>query len=207
MDPRKQMIEDIRVRYGFDAPDVFSAMLQVPREEFVSKKDRRFAYKDGPIPIGEGQTISQPFTVAFMTSLLNLRGQEKVLEIGTGSGYQAAVLSHLAKEVYSVEIIDSLAKKARSRLKRLNYKNVSVKKGKGEEGWKQKAPFDAIMITAGVSKKVPEKLFKQLKTGGILVAPVGLGHDKVMTKYIMAKSGKFKEEKHGIFNFVPFIEK
>jgi len=200
------MIEEIRVRYGLDAPGVLSAMLQVPREEFVSKRDKRFAYKDGPIPISEGQTISQPFTVAFMTSLLDLGGDEKVLEIGTGSGYQAAVLSCLAKNVYTIEIIDKLAKKARKTLKRLGYKNVLVKMGSGMAGWSERAPFDAIMITAGVSKKVPEKIFKQLKRGGVLVAPVGKGHDKIMTKYIKDKKGKLKEEKHGIFHFVPFIE-
>ena len=204
MDPRARMIEDIRKSYNLDAPRVLLAMSKIPREEFVPLKYRHQAYDDGPILIGHGQTISQPYTVAFMTNLLNLKGDEKVLEIGTGSGYQAAILSLLAKEVLTIERIDALAREARKRLKKLGYRNVEVKTGSGEYGWKDEAPFGAILITAGM-EWIPEELFRQLGDGGVLVAPVGGGMDKVMTKY--TKMGKkIKKKEFGIFHFVPFVE-
>ena len=199
------MIWEIKTRYDLDSPKVFSAMLQVPREEFVSKKYRRLAYEDSPVSIGCDQTMSQPYTVAFMTDLLNLKGKEKVLEIGTGSGYQAAILSLLAKEVFTIEIIEDLARKASKRLTKLGFKNVYTKTGTGEIGWVEKAPFDAILVTAGIESKVPQALFEQLGEGGILIAPVGEGNDKMMTKFIKGKDGKIKKEKHGIFHFVPFV--
>lgn len=205
MNERERMVDVIKERYGLDASKVFSAMLQVPREKFVAKKYRVIAYNDNAVPIEHGQTMSQPYTVAFMTGLLNLDGHERVLEIGTGSGYQAAVLSHLAKEVYTIEIIRQLADRARKRLKKLGYKNVFVKKGSGEWGWREKAPFDAIIITAGISRDLPSDLVDQLKEGGVLVAPMGGGHDKTMTKFIKGEKGKLKKEKHGIFTFVPFV--
>src|SRR3989344_8902327 len=160
MNPRQRMVGEIRKKYLLSAPRVFSAMLKVPREEFVPSQYRESAYEDGPISIGHGQTISQPYTVAFMTNLLNLKGDEKVLEIGTGSGYQAAILSLLAKKVYTIEIIEELAEKAQKTLKKLGYKNVEVRAGSGEWGWKEEAPFDAILITAGV-EKVPLELFEE----------------------------------------------
>lgn len=200
-----EMIREIKRRYSFNSPRVFAAMLRVPREKFVSPQYQSQAYEDCPISIGYGQTISQPYTVAFMTDLLQLKGQEKVLEIGTGSGYQAAVLALLAKKVYSVEIIPELANQARERLKRLGYQNVEVRIARGEIGWKQKAPFDAILVTAGM-ESVPKALFEQLKEGGVLVAPVGKGVDKEMTRYSKKSKSKFKEEKFGIFHFVPFVE-
>ena len=205
MNKQEEMVSVIREEYGLNSPSVFSAMLVVPREKFAPKKYRNIAYDDGPVPIGMGQTMSQPYTVAFMTGLLNLDGHERVLEIGTGSGYQAAVLSHLAKEVYTIEIIRQLADRARKRLKKLGYKNVFVKKGSGEWGWREKAPFDAIIITAGISRDLPSDLVDQLKEGGILVAPMGRGHNKTMTKFIKRENGKLKKEKHGIFTFVPFV--
>ena len=223
MDERKEMIALLRERYGLNSPDVFSAMLKVPREKFVDKKYRDTAYRDGPVPIAQGQTMSQPYTVAFMTDLLlggdephsvkqSLRLRQKasrgkrVLEIGTGSGYQAAVLSHLAKKVFTVEIIRQLADRAKKRLKKLGYKNVHVKSGSGEWGWKEHAPFDAILITAGIEKETPQTLLDQLKDGGVLVAPIGKGPDKVMTKFRKIKGGKIKKSKHGIFHFVPFVK-
>lgn len=199
------MIWEIKTRYDFNSPKVFSAMLQVPREEFVSKKNRYMAYKDGPVSIGYNQTMSQPYTVAFMADLLNLKGKEKVFEIGTGSGYQAAILSLLAKEVFTIEIIKDLARKAQKKLTKLNFNNVHTKAETGEIGWPEKAPFDAILITAALENKVPKTLFDQLKTGGVLVAPIGKGDDKMMTKFIKGKEGKIKKEEHGIFHFVPFI--
>lgn len=207
MNSREKMIWEIRTRYGLDSPKVFSAMLQVPREEFVPKKYRRLAYEDSPVSIGHNQTMSQPYTVAFMTDLLNLKGKEKVLEIGTGSGYQAAILSFLAEEVFTIEIIKDLSRKAQKKLAKLNYKNVHTKTETGEIGWPEKAPFDAILVTAALESKVPKALFDQLKMDGVLVAPIGKGNDKMMTKYIKRKSGKIEKEKHGIFHFVPFIEK
>ncbi len=203
------MILEIKEKYNLDAPKVFSALLSVPREKFVPTQYRHLAYKDMPISIGFGQTISQPYTVAFMTNLLNLKGREKVLEIGTGSGYQAAVLSKLAGKVYTIEIIPALAERARKTLEKLKYKNIEIKEGSGEFGWKEKAPFDAILVTAGI-EKVPPALFEQLKEGGVLVAPVGRGWDKKMTKYTkIMKRGKeeIEEKEYGIFHFVPFVEK
>lgn len=201
------MIWEIKDKYGLDSPRVFSAMLQIPREKFASKKYKHIAYDDRPVSIGHGQTMSQPYTVAFMTDLLDLQGKEKVLEIGTGSGYQAAILSLLAKEVYTIEVIDELAKSASKCLKKLGLKNISVKSGKGEKGWPEKAPFDVILVTAGIRGEVPKVLFDQLKTNGTLIAPVGKGSGKVMTKFTKKKKDKITEEKHGVFHFVPFVKK
>lgn len=198
------MIDEIRSVYGLDAPRVFSAMLKIPRERFIPQGQKYMAYSDAALPIGFEQTISQPYTVAFMTKLLDLKGNEKVLEIGTGSGYQAAILSYLAKEVYTIERIPELAKSAENTLKELKIKNVKVRAGQGEFGWKEEAPFNAILVTAGM-EFVPKELFSQLKTGGILVVPVGIGEDRVMTKY---KKGLFRisKKKYGVFSFVPFVE-
>ena len=204
MNPRQRMVGEIRKKYLLSAPRVFSAMLKVSREEFVPRQYRDSAYEDGPISIGHGQTISQPYTVAFMTNLLELKGEEKVLEIGTGSGYQAAILSLLAKKVYTIEIIGELADKARDTLKKLGYKNVEVRAGSGEWGWPEQAPFNAIVVTAGV-EKVPQELFAELQEGGVLVAPIGAGPDKVMAKFVKSE-GRLTKKEYGIFSFVPFIK-
>ncbi|HKZ52802.1 MAG TPA: protein-L-isoaspartate(D-aspartate) O-methyltransferase [Candidatus Acidoferrales bacterium] len=151
---------------------VLDAMRQVPRHEFVPEGYRRQAYEDHPVPIGYGQTISQPYIVALMTELLKPNPDDRVLELGTGSGYQAAVLSPLVKEVYTIEIIQPLGLAARERLARLGYTNVEVKVGDGYYGWPQKAPFDAIIVTAW-STHVPPPLLEQLKPGGRMVIPVG----------------------------------
>lgn len=198
------MIEEIRSVYGLNAPKVFKAMLKVPRELFVPVGRRYLAYSDAALPIGFGQTISQPYTVAFMTNLLGLKGKERILEIGTGSGYQAAIVSYLAKEVYSLERIPELAKSAEKVLKELKIENVKISTGQGEFGWKAYAPFDAILVTAGM-EEVPEALFEQLKEGGVLVAPVGEGDSKEMTRYRKGK-GKISEKTYGVFSFVPFVE-
>lgn len=198
------MVEEIRVAYGLDSPRVLSAILRVPREKFIPSKYSHLAYTDSAISIGYGQTISQPYTVAFMTHLLNLTGDEKVLEIGTGSGYQAAVLSLLAERVYTVERIPELAKEAKKRLKELGFENVEVRTDPGELGWKEKAPFDAILVTAGM-EYIPKELINELKDEGVLVAPVGEGRDKKMTK-ITKRKNKIKKEEFGTFQFVPFVE-
>jgi protein-L-isoaspartate(D-aspartate) O-methyltransferase len=153
-------------------PRVMQAMARVPREAFVPGAERRYAYENRPLPIGHGQTISQPYIVAIMTDLLRLRPDDRVLEIGTGSGYQAAILGELVKRVYSIEIIPALAKRARTVLDELGYKQVSTRVGDGYYGWEEQAPFDAIMVTAAADH-VPPPLLKQLKPGGRMLIPVG----------------------------------
>jgi len=151
---------------------VMAALDKVPRHRFVPSGEERYAYDNRPLPIGHGQTISQPFIVALMTDLLDLKAGDKVLEIGTGCGYQAAVLAELAREVYTIEIVVPLAQEAAARLAALGYRNVSARSGDGYRGWPEQAPFDAIMVTAG-AREVPPALIQQLKPGGKLVIPVG----------------------------------
>jgi protein-L-isoaspartate(D-aspartate) O-methyltransferase len=166
------MVElQITVR-GIRDPAVLAAMRTVPRERFVDEDLAHRAYEDGPLPIGEGQTISQPYIVAVMTEALRLRQQDKVLEIGTGSGYAAAVLAEIAAEVYTVERIERLATSARRRLRELGYANVQVRHGDGTLGWPEHAPYDAIVVTAG-GPDIPRSLLQQLAVGGRLVMPVG----------------------------------
>jgi protein-L-isoaspartate(D-aspartate) O-methyltransferase len=151
---------------------VLAAMERVPRHEFVPEAYRRLAYADQPLPIGHRQTISQPYIVAFMTQAIDPQPRQRVLEIGTGSGYQAAVLAELVGDVYTIELIPDLAKQAAARLKKLGYRNIHAKTGDGYQGWPEKAPFDAIVVSCG-AQHVPEPLFKQLKRGGKMVIPVG----------------------------------
>ncbi len=151
---------------------VLDAMRKVPRHLFVPEGMRDQAYVDGPLPIGEGQTISQPYIVALMTELLGLKGGEKVLEIGTGSGYQAAILAEIAEEVYTIEIICSLAQSAEKRLGQMGYENITVRCADGYQGWKERAPFDGVIVTAAPDH-IPQPLVDQLKVGGKLVIPVG----------------------------------
>lgn len=172
LEARRHMVDqDLKAR-GIRDRRVLEAMAAVPRHLFVSKKYWASAYKDHPLPIEYGQTISQPYIVALMTELLELKGEEKVLEVGTGSGYQAAVLSLLAKEVYTVEILPGLAETARQTLEQLGYTNVQVKLGDGYYGWEEKRPFDGIVITAS-SPEIPALLWEQLREGGRLVMPQG----------------------------------
>lgn len=154
------------------SPRVMAALRRVPRHVFVPAADRCYAYQNRPLSIGCGQTISQPYIVAIMTELLDLSEDDRVLEIGCGSGYQAAVLAEVAREVYSLEVVPELAEEARMRLERLNYANVHVRIGDGFEGWPEQAPFDAIIVTSAPSS-MPEILSEQLKPGGRLVIPVG----------------------------------
>ncbi len=169
---RRQMVEmDIRDR-GVKNPEVLEAMGKVPRHEFVDPSYRSRAYEDHPLPIGEGQTISQPYVVALMTEALQLKRNDRVLEIGTGSGYQAAILAEIAGEVYSIEIRKPLAGKAEKTLAVLGYRNVKVKFGDGYFGWDEHAPFDAIIITAAANH-IPPQLIRQLKEGGRLIVPLG----------------------------------
>lgn len=188
---RAQMLRDIEaeVRYtrdliGRDALDarVMAAMAAVPRQEFVPEPERRYAYVNGPLPIGNGQTISQPYIVALMTDLLGCGPHDRVLEIGTGSGYQAAVLSRVVAQVYSVEIIHALAEQAASRLTRLGYGNVATLSGDGYQGWPEHAPFDGILVTAAAAPAVPPPLVEQLEEGARLIIPVGppQGHQELL---------------------------
>jgi len=169
---RQQMVErDIRDR-GLEDPVVLKVMGKVPRHLFVDESLRSRAYGDYPLPIGEGQTISQPYVVALMTEALRLKPGDRVLEVGTGSGYQAAVLAEIVKEVYTIEIRKALADKAAERLAALGYGNVKVKYSDGYFGWEEQAPFDAIIITAAANH-IPPPLIKQLKEGGRLIVPLG----------------------------------
>lgn len=152
---------------------VLSAMLSVPRHLFIPESVRDGAYRDSPVPIGYGQTISQPYIVAFMTQALNVEPDDRVLEIGTGSGYQAAVLSVLAKEVFTIEIVEPLAERARATLMDLGYRNVQVRADNGYRGWPEHAPYDRIIVTAA-PPDVPEALVQQLKIGGVMAIPVGV---------------------------------
>ena len=167
-------VEETASQLGRDRlnPRVLDAMRSVKRHEFVPPENRKRAYKNRPLPIGHGQTISQPYMVAIMTDLLDLDPGDKVLEVGTGSGYQAAILAELVDRVYSIEIVAPLGKDAAKRLKRLNYDNVDVRIGDGYYGWREQAPFDAIIVTAAGSH-IPPPLIKQLKPGGRMVVPVG----------------------------------
>jgi protein-L-isoaspartate(D-aspartate) O-methyltransferase len=198
---RQQMVaEQIRAR-GVTSPQVLAAMEQVPRHLFVPESERDQAYEDHPLPIGGGQTISQPYVVALMTALLDLTPRSRVLEIGTGSGYQAAVLSRLAAEVYTIEIVPALGERARDTLARLGYGNVRVRLGDGYRGWPEAAPFDAIVLTAA-PHSVPPPLIAQLKPGGRLVVPVG-GFDQDLMVLTKAPDGSIKQEKVLPVRFVP----
>ncbi len=169
---RARMVEQQVKARGIKDPRVLQAMLTVRRHLFVPPHYRHRAYEDSPLPIGEGQTISQPYIVALMTELLELKGGERVLEIGTGSGYQAAILAELAKEVYTIEILAPLARRAEHVLKEAGYRNIRARVGDGFMGWSECAPFDGIMVTAA-PEKIPEPLLAQLAEKGRLVIPVG----------------------------------
>ena len=170
---RTAMVQQQIIARGVKDPRVIKAMETVPRHKFLPPEEAPFAYADEPRPIGHGQTISQPYIVAFMTEQLHLKPTDRVLEIGTGSGYQAAVLAEIADSVFTIEIIPELAQEAAKRLKALGYDNVVVKQGDGYNGWPEKAPFDAIIVTAA-PPKIPPPLLEQLKNGGTMVLPVGV---------------------------------
>lgn len=188
---RKKMVEQQLRDRGIRDERVLTAMAKVPREEFLPENLRNQAYTDGAMPIGHDQTISQPFIVAFMTEQLRPQPTDRVLEIGTGTGYQTAVLSELVKDVYTIEILDPLAKEASARLARLGYSNAHVKVGDGFQGWPEVAPFDAIIVTCAPSK-VPPPLTQQLKDGGRMIIPVGAGLDQQL-HLLEKKDGQLAE--------------
>lgn len=198
---RRRMVEqDLKAR-GIQDPRVLQAFLKVPRERFVPPRERAHAYADRPLPIGFGQTISQPYMVAIMLEALEFTGREKVLEIGTGSGYQTALLAELAREVFTVDIIPELVDQARWILRDLGYQNIHFRVGDGGEGWPEHAPFDRIIVSAAMPE-VPPPLLEQLADGGILVGPVGdlLEQDLVR---IRKKGDEFITERLGRCAFVP----
>ena len=201
---RRQMVEQQIRRRGITDQAVLAAMMKVERHRFVPTSHWQSAYNDGPLPIGEGQTISQPFIVAYMTEAAEISRSAKVLEIGTGSGYQAAILGEIAKEVYTIEIIPSLAEGARATLNQLGYKNVFVKTGNGYLGWPEHAPFDAIVVTAAPDE-VPQALVDQLAVNGTMVIPVGTFYQQMM---IITKTSEGVVERRTIpVRFVPMTGK
>ena len=201
------MIEDQIIKRGIEDQRVLDILESVERHKFVPEEYAESAYKDGPLPIGHGQTISQPFIVAFMTENLKVDSSHKILEIGTGSGYQAAILSRLTNYVYTIEIVDELAKESSSRLKKLGFKNVSVRSGDGYKGWPEEAPFDRIMVTAA-PEEIPDMLVEQLAEGGIMVIPVGKQFD-IQYLWVITKEigGSLKKEKILPVRFVPMVTK
>jgi protein-L-isoaspartate(D-aspartate) O-methyltransferase len=202
---RREMVERFVAARGVDDPRVLAAMFEVPRHRFVPEPFRGKAYGDHSLPIGHGQTISQPSVVGLMTQRLALEEGQKVLEIGTGSGYQAAVLSRLARTVYSLERIDELARAASSTLRALGYQNVSVKAFDGTYGYPAAAPYDRILVTAG-AHEIPETLLEQLAVGGRLVAPVGPA-DRQRIRVVRRRKTDFAREDGEEVVFVPLLGK
>jgi len=189
---------------GIQDERVLAALGKVPRHEFVPESEKPLAYSDGPLPVGHGQTISQPYVVALMTELLEPKPDDRVYEVGTGSGYQAAVLAELVKEVYTVEIVEPLYQEAKALLGQLGYRNVHVRLGDGTKGWPEASPFDKIIVTAG-GLKIPEALIQQLKDGGRMVMPVGGSKDQVLVVGI--KQGNHLKMFRSIqVRFVPLVE-
>jgi protein-L-isoaspartate(D-aspartate) O-methyltransferase len=198
---RQLMVQEQLAPRGLKDARVLAAMSKVHREEFVPTDSRAATYEDGPLPIGYDQTISQPYIVAFMTEKLQLEPDNRVLEIGTGSGYQAAVLAELVADVYTIEIVEPLAKNAEAALERLGYKNVHVKVGDGYSGWPEHAPFDAIIVTCAPDH-VPQQLTDQLKDGGRMIIPVGERFAQEL--YLLEKKdGRLRESAVLPVRFVP----
>ena len=200
---RHAMVEEQLRRRGISDPRVLAAMGKIPRHLFVPGDYRDSAYDDRPLPIGEGQTISQPFMVAIMTQSLELKGEERVLEVGTGSGYQAAILAELARELYTVERIPGLSQGAREALRELGYRNVSFRIGDGSKGWPEEAPFDGIIVTAG-APEIPLTFKSQLNDGGRLVIPTGPRYTQTLYK-LTRKGDRFIEEEVTGCVFVPLV--
>ncbi len=200
---RKRMVEEQIIARGISDSLVINAMLTVKRHFFVPVNLMQFAYNDRPLPIGQGQTISQPYIVALMTELLEVNKTHRVLEVGTGSGYQAAILSLLADSVFTIEIIPELADYAKERLEQLGYKNVVVKSGDGYKGWEEHAPFDGIIVTCAPDE-VPPLLLEQLRTGGRMVIPVGSYYQELLL--ITKDSSGISKESIVPVRFVPMIK-
>jgi len=199
---RQRMVEEQLIARDIRDERVLDAMRRIPRHRFVPEEYRHLTYADGPLPIGAGQTISQPYIVALMTQLLELTGAERVLEIGTGSGYQTAVLAELAAEVYTVEYQPSLMEAARKRLQDMGYRNVHFHEGDGSLGWSEHAPYDAVLVTAA-APAVPLPLREQTALGGRLVLPVGGRWGQSLVRWWHLENGDWKKETIGPVAFVP----
>ena len=200
---RQRMVDQQLKGRGIQDKRVLAAMAKVPRDQFIPADARAEAYEDGPLPIGYDQTISQPYIVGFMTEQLRPKSSDRVLEIGSGSGYQAAVLAELVADVYTIDIIEPLAKTAEATLQRLGYKNVHIKVGDGYKGWLEEAPFDAIIVTCA-PEKVPQPLVDQLKDGGRMIIPVGERFAQQL--YLLEKkNGQLKESATLPVRFVPML--
>jgi protein-L-isoaspartate(D-aspartate) O-methyltransferase len=202
---REQMVRNQLEARGIDDEQILDAFREVERHKFVLPRYISMAYRDSPLPIEEGQTISQPYIVAYMTEALNLEKDDKVLEIGTGSGYQAAILAQIVDSVFTIEIFESLGKKAKALFNQLGYNNIYTKIGDGYKGWPEHAPFDAIIVTAAPSN-IPEPLKEQLAEGGRMIIPVG--GDAVQELVLLKKrKGKIKQQSVLPVRFVPMISK
>ena len=197
---RERMVREQIEARGVKNHRVLEAMRKVPRHLFIPEAYHNMAYEDTPVPIGEGQTISQPYIVAYMTDALKIKPTDRVLEVGTGSGYQAAILGELAAEVYTIEVLPDLAERAAALLAELGYPNVHVRVGDGYLGWPEEAPFDAIILTAA-PPEIPEPLLQQLAEGGRLIAPVGVDFQQLVL--IQKKEGRFTRENLLPVRFVP----
>ena len=206
LESRERMIADDIKSRGVKDKATLRALLEVPRHLFVPQEIRSQAYRDGPLPIGFGQTISQPYIVAFMTEAIKPESNFKVLEIGTGSGYQAAILSRIVDSVYTIEIIDELHLRSNKQLKELGYNNVLTKSADGYYGWEDKGPFDAIVVTAA-AEFVPPPLIAQLKEGGRMIIPVGTPFATQQLLMVTKKGGKTKSRNLMFVRFVPFTRK
>jgi protein-L-isoaspartate(D-aspartate) O-methyltransferase len=202
---RESMVREQIERRGIKDKAVLAAFRKVPRHEFVPEQLRHLAYTDGPLPIGEKQTISQPEIVAMMTELIKPDKKMRVLEIGTGSGYQAAILAECVERVDSIEVLPALGKKAENLLRELGYKNIDVRIGDGYEGWAERAPYDAIILTAAPPREIPQPLLEQLKVGGRLVAPVGRLTQRLIR--ITKTASGFEREVITDVRFVPMTGK
>lgn len=203
---RETMVRQQIEKEGIKMPAVLSAMRTVKRHLFVPLSMKLYAYSDRPLPIGYGQTISQPYIVAYMTAAIQPKPDFKVLEIGTGSGYQAAVLATIIKEVYTVEIIEALGNSAAERLKALGYQNITVKVADGYDGWKEHAPYDAIVVTAA-TEYIPPPLLQQLKENGKMIIPVGSPFQTQWLMLVTKKNGKISTQRLLPVAFVPFTRK
>lgn len=200
---RNEMVEEQLIPRDITNENVLQAMRHVPRHLLVPEHNRNHAYADSPLPIGHGQTISQPYIVAYMTQILALEPDDKVLEIGTGSGYQAAVLSHITPKVFSIEIIEALGNRAKNDFDELGYTNTAVKIADGYYGWKEHAPFDAIIVTAAAGH-IPSPLVQQLKPGGTIVIPLGGPYQtQNLMKVTKSESGEIRTENLMAVRFVP----
>lgn len=200
---REKMVKTQIAGRGIKNPLVLDAMRKVQRHLLVPESQRPFAYRDSPLPIGDGQTISQPYIVAYMTELIQPKKGMKVLEIGTGSGYQAAVLAEIVEEVYTVEIVENLGKRAERDLEEMGYTNIYVKIGDGYQGWPENGPYDAILVTAA-AEKVPSPLVQQLKEDGRMIIPIGpVGTTQELIQ-LEKRKGKIRETNLGAVRFVPF---